>query len=620
MDRLYLDNTFNNPRCKFPSRACCKKKIIEILGDHPEHEIVLAVYTLGKEDLLVDIALALQTRVVVGQSRMNMLQLLELRDVFTTNENEGRVRLVRRQAISRKNMTKWNAEAPTIAIIPSGLFSILDGKPYANQHDVFIVPYSDHSSYPELQEFVSRVCPRAIYPIVRDSNLMNSNCPVADMHNFGQFLDRSPIKQFDIPPTVQHYMSSDLSNPTSVVGFCKKFINLKRVKSSNPRCNHAKGVVFENNRDVDEETDGEPKEEATRSPSSPNKTQCQVEKQEQQVDENENHSILKMSSSKAFRTTESVSEQKDEGLKNSLEEERYTAVGIAGNYLLTNVRDDRLVESKTSKMLSQSSREPTTSLCPNLDKMKTNLSSGKKDLVNKKRKRTSMEEENSSRLGQDDVLIQTMSSKRSRTLPPSFVATPTTTIKQSSGVKLQPPKLSSSSVITEFFQRVNPQTQPTDKLDRVLVGSKQTSCNANVTSLLGEGKSRTMEQNLISTVRKPNHDSESTKMSFNKSKSSQNIMPISYKQHSGKPKLNPVSTLNDKEKALDRLTPSQQTKRNSERGTSPCHCSLKSHPSQAPFNHVVVIKRKHTKDISELQKRTKLTAALDKFISNHLGS
>lgn len=151
MDRLYLDNTFNNPRCKFPSRACCKKKIMEILGDHPEHEIVLAVYTLGKEDLLVDIALALQTRVVVGQSRMNMLQLLELRDVFTTNENEGRVRLVRRQAISRKNMTKWNAEAPTIAIISSGLFSILDGKPYANQHDVFIVPYSDHSSYPELQ-------------------------------------------------------------------------------------------------------------------------------------------------------------------------------------------------------------------------------------------------------------------------------------------------------------------------------------------------------------------------------------------------------------------------------------------------------------------------------------
>lgn len=616
VDRLYLDNTFNNPRCKFPSRSCCKKRILEILHEHPEHEIVLAIYTLGKEDLLVDIALALQTRIVVSQSRMNMLQLLALRDVFTTDENRGRVRLVRRQAISRKNMTKWNAEAPTIAIIPTGLFSTLDGHPYANQDDVFTVPYSDHSSYPELLEFVSRVCPRAIYPIVRDSNFMNSNRSVADMHNFDHLMDRSPSMPFNIPPSVQYHMSSDFSNPINLIGsgfHHRKFMKLKRVRSGNRRSNPcAMGVVYEDDHDGEEEKEAEGKakeEAATGSSNSPEKIQCKLDQQEQQLG---NHDIIEISSPSVVMTIKSGNKQKDEALNQSSE---------AWNDGYCLLREGGKTEYDTNETQSRSnSRECTTNLLPNWDKMNTNLASGKKDLFNKIRKRKLTAGENSSGQGQEAGLIQTMSTKRSRTLPPSFVVTPKTEMEQSSGLKLNSSKLSSFRTLTDFFPKLNVKTQAVEKSDSVLVESEQTSSNAHLASIPDKKKSRTNEQSLIPTTHKPNHDCESTKSTFSKLKSDVNFTSSFCKRHtcSEKSKLTPVSTLNEKE-ALESLTAAQETKCKSERVTAsfPLTSSrhlLNSLPSETPFNHLVVTKRKYTKDVSEYHKRIKLAEALDKFI------
>ncbi|XP_022105404.1 5' exonuclease Apollo-like [Acanthaster planci] len=248
VDKLYLDNTFNHPRYRFPSRAECTEKILEILARHPEHEVVLGVYTLGKEELLVDIALALKTRVVVSPARLRALQVLELLDVFTTDKDCGHVRLVPRRAISKKNMAKWNREAPTIAIIPTGLFSSLDGQPFISQEDVFIVPYSDHSSYLELRQFVARVCPRVIIPIVKDSCFMSSDRCVTDMHNFDDLLDRSPSAPITIPPSVLQFMSTDLSRSVHHSESQKNFQMIVEMRKTQKlmRNNHtALGVVFE---------------------------------------------------------------------------------------------------------------------------------------------------------------------------------------------------------------------------------------------------------------------------------------------------------------------------------------------------------------------------------------
>lgn len=51
------------------------------------------------------------------------------------------------QRITKSLLAEWNQERPTIGILPTALFAGLEGQPYANQSNIFVVPYSDHSSY-----------------------------------------------------------------------------------------------------------------------------------------------------------------------------------------------------------------------------------------------------------------------------------------------------------------------------------------------------------------------------------------------------------------------------------------------------------------------------------------
>ncbi|XP_035676872.1 5' exonuclease Apollo-like [Branchiostoma floridae] len=209
IDVLYLDNTYCSPECKFPSRAQATQMIKDIISRHPEHDIVLGMTMLGKEDMLVELAKTFQTWVVVTPQRLETLKLLELPNVFTTDPEAGRIRVALKYQITRKNMERWNQERPTIAILPSALYTGLDGKPYANQPDVHIVPYSDHSSNGELHDFVSRLKPRSIIPVVKGTSrgvFGTSLQGRADMHCFDNYLNPSAKKTFQIPESVRKFM------------------------------------------------------------------------------------------------------------------------------------------------------------------------------------------------------------------------------------------------------------------------------------------------------------------------------------------------------------------------------------------------------------------------------
>ncbi|CAH1265924.1 DCLRE1B [Branchiostoma lanceolatum] len=209
IDVLYLDNTYCSPECKFPSRTQATQMIKDIISRHPEHDIILGMTMLGKEDMLVELAKTFQTWVVVTPQRLETLKQLELPNVFTTDPEGGRIRVALKYQITRKNLEKWNQERPTIAILPSALFTGLNGKPYANQPDVHIVPYSDHSSYRELHEFVSRLKPRSIIPVVKGTSrgvFGTSLQGRADMHCFDNYLESSAKRTFQIPESVRKFM------------------------------------------------------------------------------------------------------------------------------------------------------------------------------------------------------------------------------------------------------------------------------------------------------------------------------------------------------------------------------------------------------------------------------
>ena len=212
-DVLYLDNTYCDPNCIFPSRTEATNEILEIIRRHSEHMVVIGLHNLGKEMLLHTIAKEFRTWIGVDPSRRETLELIEMPNVFTCEIDKVRIRVVKNNEITRKNMQAWNSEEPTIAILPTCLY--VGGKnPFANLDNVFVVPYSDHCSFEELQKFVQVVKPRRIIPIVHKHRLPQGETvnTRVNMHVFQSLLDYSPSQEYRIPHSC--FMSSIVQQPT----------------------------------------------------------------------------------------------------------------------------------------------------------------------------------------------------------------------------------------------------------------------------------------------------------------------------------------------------------------------------------------------------------------------
>ncbi|XP_075052392.1 5' exonuclease Apollo-like isoform X2 [Mixophyes fleayi] len=177
------------------------------------------LYSLGKESLLVDLAKTFKSWVVVSPQRLELLTMLEMEDVFATQDGAGRIRVVEQSEINYANMVKWNYMHPTIAILPTSR------KVKVWHKDVYVVPYSDHSSYDELIEFVSQLKPCSIIPVVKTQKCMSL---------LNQYLSSEASKNCALPISVKAFMKrQDLSSEV-----CTK--NPKVLRKS-----LARGVEFE---------------------------------------------------------------------------------------------------------------------------------------------------------------------------------------------------------------------------------------------------------------------------------------------------------------------------------------------------------------------------------------
>lgn len=210
IDVLYLDNTYCSPECMFPGRHEALEEIICIAQKHKDCDILIGLRGLGKEELVAAVAVALKERVCVPPNMMSVMTTLKFPDVFVTARPEQRIRVVPFHSISAKSMRAYNQVKRTIAILPSAIFSGINGIPFSNQRDVYIVPYSDHSSFPELVQFVSKVKPASIVPIVGKTSRGPFGVSVAnraDMSCFKKFLSKHLQKfQRHEYPTIDSYV------------------------------------------------------------------------------------------------------------------------------------------------------------------------------------------------------------------------------------------------------------------------------------------------------------------------------------------------------------------------------------------------------------------------------
>ncbi|XP_060589613.1 uncharacterized protein LOC132744840 isoform X1 [Ruditapes philippinarum] len=219
VDMLYLDNTYCSPGCVFPTKDEATNQIIEIIEKHPNKDVLIAMRNLGKESLLCKIAMHFQEWISVPDKFYKTLEILEAPDVFSTDSASHRIRIVPFHKISNRFVEVVNQEQETIVILPTALYRGIEATPYENNDKVFVVPYSDHSSYTELNEFVSLIKPKKIIPIVKSNSRGPFGISVADradMACFDKFTSSGWTSRIEIPVSVQAFMYCKTSKVLAV--------------------------------------------------------------------------------------------------------------------------------------------------------------------------------------------------------------------------------------------------------------------------------------------------------------------------------------------------------------------------------------------------------------------
>ncbi|KAL9659293.1 hypothetical protein QQ045_024098 [Rhodiola kirilowii] len=184
---LILDTTYCDPQFDFPKQEAVIQFVIEAIQAedfNPKTIFLIGSYTIGKERLFLEVARALRKKVYVNAAKLRILQCLGLKDEdlrwFTTNEYESQIHVVpmwtlastkRLKQISNQYMRRFNL---IVAFSPTG-WTFGKGKNKSpgkrRKQGTLIryeVPYSEHSSFTELKEFVKLLSPTNIIPSVNN--------------------------------------------------------------------------------------------------------------------------------------------------------------------------------------------------------------------------------------------------------------------------------------------------------------------------------------------------------------------------------------------------------------------------------------------------------------------
>lgn len=147
------------------------------------------------------------------QERLELFEALGLPDVFTTDPNSSRIHVVYMRLLTRKFIEAENAKRPTLGIMLTALFYGWDqpNAPYsaADRYNLHIFEISDHSSYPELIDFVTKTKPKEVVPIVSSAVASGFMKDWPEFHKyrinmkpFQPLCSRIPPKLIEIPTSL----------------------------------------------------------------------------------------------------------------------------------------------------------------------------------------------------------------------------------------------------------------------------------------------------------------------------------------------------------------------------------------------------------------------------------
>ncbi|RLN60447.1 hypothetical protein BBP00_00005974 [Phytophthora kernoviae] len=187
LDGVYLDTTYCDPKYTFPTQQTAINHALILMDKHFNQEKVLFLfgsYTIGKERLFMEIARKFQKKVCISKAKLNVISTFnwpaeEMR-LLTTEPAATNLHVVRMQDLQMDNLTVLLMKhrlrfRQIVAFRPTGwTFSAKNARSISTcctdpsgKIRVYGIPYSEHSSFAELCEFVQVVNPQVIVPTVR---------------------------------------------------------------------------------------------------------------------------------------------------------------------------------------------------------------------------------------------------------------------------------------------------------------------------------------------------------------------------------------------------------------------------------------------------------------------
>ncbi|KAG5624610.1 hypothetical protein H5410_009828 [Solanum commersonii] len=193
---LYLDTTYCNPKYRFPSKEDVLEFVVGVtrryLNNHPKTIVVVGAYSIGKEHVYSAISKALGVKIYANASRRRILRSfgwVGISENLSTNGKDTPLHILPISSLRFEILQRYLASQD--GQYTSMLLDLLRHhgenlnliKPtskgnitiYGEINRCFLggVPYSEHSNFIELQEFVQFLRPEKIIPTVNVGNAVN---------------------------------------------------------------------------------------------------------------------------------------------------------------------------------------------------------------------------------------------------------------------------------------------------------------------------------------------------------------------------------------------------------------------------------------------------------------
>ncbi|TYZ61614.1 hypothetical protein PybrP1_008394 [[Pythium] brassicae (nom. inval.)] len=189
LDGIYLDTTYADPKYAFPTQETAIAHALELVAKHTLSDKTLFLfgsYSIGKERLFMEVAATYQRKVCVSKAKLKFLANFGWADnqmrLLTTETGATNLHVVPMQDLKMEHLEALLAKhhlrfREIVAFRPTGwTFSKASASLSTCRTDAFGririygVPYSEHSSFAELAEFVRVMDPHEIIPTVNCHN------------------------------------------------------------------------------------------------------------------------------------------------------------------------------------------------------------------------------------------------------------------------------------------------------------------------------------------------------------------------------------------------------------------------------------------------------------------